>query len=83
MTIDLEDGAIVSRGDHQLHQHIQPGGAGAAGLVARKRLNSALRRSLGSKHRSRPAHKSCKSIMDKGGLTEYHEPIGFNLGRFG
>ena len=72
------------RRDHELHEHLEPVGDGRRRAArAQRRRARAARASRGSRPRSRPGSKVVTEYLDRAGLTEPLEQLGFNLVGYG
>ena len=71
------------RRDHELHEHVQPVGDGRRGILARNALARGLRPKPWVKTSLAPGSKVVTEYLDKAGLTEPLEQLGFNLVGYG
>ena len=72
------------RGDHELHQHVEPGGADRRRPARQEGASSAAsRRSRGSRRASRRARRWSPTTCTKAGLMPYLEALGFHLVGYG
>ena len=72
------------RGDHELHEHVEPVGDGRRRAAREQRRRArAARPSRGSRPRSRPARRSSPTTSTAPGSTEPLEELGFNLVGYG
>jgi aconitate hydratase len=79
----LEDGAIVLAAITSCTNTSNPAVLVAAGLVAQKAVELGIAPKPWVKTSFAPGSQVVQSYMDKGGLTEFMDAIGFNLVGFG
>ena len=71
------------RRDHELHQHLQPLVMVGAGVLARNAVARGLRSKPWVKTSLAPGSKVVTEYLDRAGLTEPLEALGFNLVGYG
>ena len=71
------------RGDHLLHEHLQPSVMIGGGLVAKKAVERGLTRKPWVKTTLAPGSQVVTDYYDKAGLTPYLDKLGFDLVGYG
>ena len=71
------------RGDHLVHQHLEPGGHGRAGLLARNAVARGLPRRPSVKTSLAPGSKAVTGYLERAGLMAPLATLGFALAGYG
>lgn len=71
------------RGDHVLHEYVEPVGDGGAALLAKKAVEKGLSRKPWVKTSLAPGSRVVTDYYEKSGLTPYLDKLGFNLVGYG
>ena len=71
------------RGDHELHEHLEPSVMLAAGLLAKKAVEAGLESKPWVKTSLAPGSRVVTDYLDAAGLTPYLEKLGFDLVGYG
>ncbi len=71
------------RRDHQLHEHLEPSVMIGAGLLAKKAVEKGLERKPWVKTSLAPGSTVVTEYLERAGLDEYLDKLGFNLVGYG